>query len=85
MVDNASARHFNTESLASLTKAHALSYVYYKQKGDMKTANQFMTGKDVKKIVEKIEKGKVRRKIKANRSTGGIGSADWVRKETGGF
>ena len=58
MITKAGREHFNKEDYKSLVKFHVLSYLYYKQKGDMKTAKRYLTGKKVKQKVKELEKEK---------------------------
>lgn len=82
MLDKADQEHFNKEDLPSLDKLHSLSYVYHKERGH-KGAKQFLTSAKVKAMVKKLEaKKKVRKKMMAKKSSA-IGSADWVKRETG--
>lgn len=81
MVTRAEREHFNKEDLKSLEKFHALSYLHYKQKGDIKGAKQYLTGSNVKKLAKKIEAKKSIKKA-IRKKIGGIGSADFIARET---
>ena len=76
MVDEAEDKHFRTESDASLVKSHAITYLYYKQRGEMKKAKYFLSCPEVKKKVEQLEGGKiirVKKKRKPSRPRGYTG------------
>jgi len=87
MLKKAEDEHFKKEDEPSLVKLHSLSSLYYSQRGDTKTAKSFITGKDVQqKVLElgakKKRKGVLKGKVKSKKSAP-IGSAEWVKQETG--
>jgi len=81
MLKRAEREHFNKEDLKSLVKLHALSYLHYKQKGDLKSAKRYLTGKDVKKLADKIESRKMRKKS-IKKAIKGVFGVDFIAKET---
>jgi len=63
MLEKAEQDHFRTETYSSLVKAHALAYLYYKQKGNLRVANRYLTSSAVRKKVRQLETARpIRRK-----------------------
>jgi len=57
MVDRAEDEHFIREDVPSLVNLHALKSLYFKQKGNLKLSEEFITSSKVKKMIKELEGG----------------------------
>jgi hypothetical protein len=82
MLKKAHDKHFKTETYSSLMKAHALQYLYHKQRGEKKAMKQY-DDKDVVAMAKKLEAKKQRKKSvrKAVRKKM-TPETSWIAKET---
>ena len=88
MLERAEKEHLRKEDDPSLVKLHALSSLYYSQRGEKKKAKEFITGEDVhRKILQLATKKKVKKKMAKKKmmqkKSYAVGSAEWVKRETG--
>ena len=81
MLDRADDAHFRTETYPSLIKAHALAYLYYKQRGNIRMANRYISnekGDEVRKKVKQLETARpVRKRIVRRKPTMFTPTKNW--------